>query len=319
MARFISRRDILKASVLAVAGSASTAAWGGQVHKVPARFHLGIITDEISQDFSAALDFISSYSLHFCELREFWKKNIMNATQDDLKRAKDLIAKHNLRVTDIASPLFKYNLPEMPALEEKRDTFRANFTDQDTESLLHKSFELAELFGTKKVRIFSYWRVKEPEKAYSAVRDRLAKAAETAARSGFILALENEQTCNIATGKELGRLLHEVNAPELRANWDPANAVKLGEVPYPDGYRHVEGYIAHLHIKDIRKNPSTGELDWAPVGSGVVDWEGQIKALLDAHYPGAMSLETHYRRPDGNTVESTRESLEGLIKVLAKV
>jgi hypothetical protein len=29
-----------------------------------------------------------------------------------------------------------------------------------------------------------------------------------------------------------------------------------------------------------------------------------------------MSLETHYRRPDGNKVESTRESLEGLLKVL---
>ena len=131
--------------------------------------------------------------------------------------------------------------------------------------------------------------------------------------------LENEQTCNIATGKELGRILHDVNSPALRANWDPANAVKLNEVPFPDGYRHVEGFVAHMHIKDIRKNPTTGELDWSPVGSGVVDWKGQIKALLDAHYEGAMSLETHYRRPDGNALESTRESLEGLMKVLAEV
>jgi len=29
-----------------------------------------------------------------------------------------------------------------------------------------------------------------------------------------------------------------------------------------------------------------------------------------------MSLETHYRRADKNKVESTRESLEGLLKVL---
>jgi hypothetical protein len=32
-----------------------------------------------------------------------------------------------------------------------------------------------------------------------------------------------------------------------------------------------------------------------------------------------MSLETHYRRPDGNMVESTRESLEGLLKILEEV
>ena len=29
-----------------------------------------------------------------------------------------------------------------------------------------------------------------------------------------------------------------------------------------------------------------------------------------------MSLETHYRRKDGNALESTRESLEGLLKIL---
>jgi len=28
-----------------------------------------------------------------------------------------------------------------------------------------------------------------------------------------------------------------------------------------------------------------------------------------------MSLETHYRRADGNKLESTRESLEGLLKI----
>jgi len=279
-------------------------------------FQLGIITDEISEKLEDAIDFIASYSLPGCELREIWGKNIMNSSQADLDRAKALIEQHHLKVSDIASPVMKYNLPEMPAKPEQRDTFRANFTEQDTEDLLHRSFKLAQFFGTNKVRVFAYARVDDPEKAYPYVRARLAKAAALASQNGMVLVLENEHTCNVGTGKELGRILRDVNSPGLRGNWDAGNAVMLGEVPYPDGYREVRGLIAHTHVKDVKKNPKTGKLDWAPVGGGFVDWRGQIKALLDDGYHGTMSLETHYRRRDGNKLESTRESLEGLLKII---
>lgn len=282
-------------------------------------FKLGIITDELTDNLEQALDFISSYSLAYCELRQMGQKNIMNAPQESLDQAKRLIEKHGLRVSDIASPVFKYNLPEMPARPEKRDTFRADFTDQDTGELLNKSFELARFFGTSKVRVFSYWRVEDPEKAYLAVRDRLAQAASLAAKNGMVLVLENEHECNIGTGKELGRILREVNSTNLRGNWDPGNAAMLHEVPYPDGYREVRGLFAHMHVKDVRKDPQSGKLRWAPVGGGIIDWRGQLKALSETRYDGTMSLETHYRRPDGNMVESTRESLEGLLKILEEV
>ncbi len=47
--------------------------------------------------------------------------------------------------------------------------------------------------------------------------------------------------------------------------------------------------------------------------------DGQFKALRDDGYDGTMSLETGYSRPDGNKVESTRECLEGLFRVLKSV
>lgn len=286
----------------------------GRRQRLP--YKLGIITDEIAEELEQALDFLSEYSLAYCELRELWDKNIMNLSQEELTRAKQMIQKRSLHVSAIASPVFKYNLPEMPAREEKRDTFRANFTDQDSEDLLRRVFELARLFGTSQVRIFSYWRVDEPEKAYPYVRDRLREAAAVAARNGMTLVLENEHACNIGTGKELGRVIREINSPHLRGTWDPANAVMLGEVPYPDGYGEVRGLFSHMHFKDVKKDPQTGKLSWAPVGAGCVDYRGQIKALREDKYEGTMSLETHYVRADGNKLESTRESLEGLLKIL---
>jgi len=318
MSRKITRRRLLHTGLAAIpaAGvwcSTMKFAWGA----LP--FKLGIITDEITENFGQALDFISSYSLGYCELRELWGKNVMNLSKEELGRAKDLIEKHHLRVSDIGSPIMKYNLPEMPAVNEKRDTFRADFTEQDTERLLDESFELARFFGTQKVRIFSYWRVAEPEKAYPYVRERLAKAAERAGKADMLLVLENEHECNVGTGKELGRVLKDINSQHLRGNWDAGNAAMLDEVPYPDGYGYVRGWIAHTHVKDAKKDPKTGKLEWAPVGAGFIDWTGQLKALLADGYDGTMSLETHYRRADGNKVESTRESLEGLLKIMKEV
>jgi len=324
----LTRRSFLSTSLLGLSGlcgrlygtvrSGALSPAAGDPKPLP--FKLGIITDEISEDLGQALDFITGFSLGYCELREAWNKNLMNLSRQDLERAKQLIAKHHLRVSDLGSPVFKYNLPEMPARPaEKRDTFLANFADQDTEELLRRSFELARFFGTTKVRIFSYWRVEAPEKAYPLVRERLAKAAAEAEKNKIVLALENEHECNIGTGAELGRVLRDVNSPSLRGNWDPANAVMLGEVPYPDGYQHLRGLFPHMHVKDVKKDPQTGKLTWAPVGGGFIDWEGQFKALLEDHYEGTMSLETHYRRADGNALESTRESLQGLLKILKAV
>jgi sugar phosphate isomerase/epimerase len=307
----MTRRDVLKTAVAGAVGlrAASIAETHG--------FKLGIITDELTTNLNEAADFISSYGLHWCELREMFKKNLMNSTQDELDRAKKILDQHKIQVSDIASPIMKWNLPQMPAkANEQRDEFKASFTEPDLDMLLQKSFKLARFFDTRKVRIFSYWRVEDPEKAYPMFRDALAKVAKIAAKNDIILVLENEHACNVGTGKELGRVLKDVNSPNLRGVWDPGNATMLGETPYPDGYAAVKGTFAHVHIKDSRKSAKTGKLEWAPVGGGIVDWKGQFEALHRDKYDGTMSLETHYKRADGNKVESTRESLEGLLKVL---
>jgi hypothetical protein len=49
---------------------------------------------------------------------------------------------------------------------------------------------------------------------------------------------------------------------------------------------------------------------------GFIDWKGQIQTLRKDGYDGTMALETHYLRADRNKLESTRESLDGLLKLL---
>ena len=278
-------------------------------------FKLGIIADEIADDLAQALEFIAAHSLHYCELREIWQSNMLSLTPSQLDRARELVQRYQLRVSAIASPIFKYALPGTVAKPDNPLLFHSAFTDKDSPRLLRRAFEVAQLFGTSRVRVFSFWRVSKPEDVYQRVRDRLGLAAELAKRNGITLMLENEYDTNIATAGELGRILHDINSPCLRANWDPGNDAMMNEVPYPDGHQKLKGLIAHLHIKDVKRNTRSGQLSWAAVGSGLIDWRGQLLALRQEGYQGTMSLETHYR-PSGDALATAQESLAGLMRII---
>ncbi|MGB2619014.1 MAG: hypothetical protein WBC57_17655, partial [Candidatus Acidiferrales bacterium] len=56
---------------------------------------------------------------------------------------------------------------------------------------------------------------------------------------------------------------------------------------------------------------------WAPVGGGIVDWVGQLQALHHDGFHYGLCLETHWRG-GGTPEESTRISMDGLKKTLAK-
>src|SRR6266567_2374516 len=95
----LTRRDLCKSALAAGAAFPLSA---GQTNA----FKLGIITDELSGNLEEALPFIASYHLHWCELRELWGKNIMSLSKEELDRARKMIQKHDLQVSDIASPIF---------------------------------------------------------------------------------------------------------------------------------------------------------------------------------------------------------------------
>ena len=44
---------------------------------------------------------------------------------------------------------------------------------------------------------------------------------------------------------------------------------------------------------------------WGPLGEMDVDWRGQIAALKRDGYAGAISLETHWRGPDGDRLNAS--------------
>ncbi len=270
------------------------------------KLRIAAITDEYSPDLALALSAMTATGMTGAELRVLWGKNIMDLSDDELSKAKALLAEHEMEVISIASPLLKCVLPNAPEIDGRfqQDVFAAKHTFEDQPRLTDHAFKVAEFFGAKIVRVFSYWRTVEPEKTYDAVASALHSLGDKAAPRGLTVGLENEHACNVATAAHSAKMLSMVQHPFVKLVWDPANALCSGESPFPGGYSLLpKDRIVHVHAKDCHMEDH--KPIWGPLGTRNVDWKGQIDALWNDGYRGWLSLETHWPGPGGNKMEAS--------------
>src|SRR3974390_3297881 len=101
----VSRREFVGG---AVAGAAFCVAPEMVRAMASCPFRVAVINDEISQDFDHVCSVVSKdFGLQWIELRAMWNKNITTLDDAQIADARRILAKYNLKVTDIASPLFK--------------------------------------------------------------------------------------------------------------------------------------------------------------------------------------------------------------------
>ncbi len=311
-----SRRSFLYRSAIAMTALA-TQPWRAAAQSP---FKVSVINDEISGDFDHACHVVAEeFGLRWIELRSMWGKNMIDLSSDQIADAQKILAKYNLQVTDIASPLFKTDWPDAPRSQygskgDMHAAAEATFKQQD--AILEKSIALAKTFKTNKVRCFDFWRIDDVTPFRAAIDEKLRSAADSAGKEDILLVLENEFECNTATGREAARTLNAVQSPHLALNWDPGNAVMRGELDaFPAGWDLLpKNRIHHCHCKNAVRNDA-GKIEWAPVDKGYIDWGAQFRALKQAGYRDAVSLETHWHG-GGTPEQSTRISWAGMKKAL---
>src|SRR5260370_28245937 len=117
MAARISRSEFLKTfglACLAAPFMASKSAFGSSV-PIESPFRLAVINDEIGQDFGRSCEVVArEFGMSWIELRGMWNKNILDLDANEIAEAQRILATYELRVTDIASPLFKLDWPGAP-------------------------------------------------------------------------------------------------------------------------------------------------------------------------------------------------------------
>ena len=284
-------------------------------------FRVAVINDEIGQDFGRSCEVIArEFGLEWIELRAMWNKNILNLDANEVAEARRILEKFKLRVTDIASPLFKVDWPGAPksAFSPKGAQFSADFTYEQQDEVLERSIELAKVFQTERVRCFDFWRLEDQSPYRAAMNEKLLAAAGVAGKKGVTLLLENEGACNTGTAAEAAKVLAEVKSPSFMLNWDPGNAASRAEKVFPEGYALLpKERIGHCHCKDVTRKADSNSYDWAAMGRGIIDWTGQFAALKRDGYHFAVSLETHWRGA-ATPEESTRQSWAGMKDELQK-
>ncbi|MDE0184358.1 MAG: sugar phosphate isomerase/epimerase [Candidatus Poribacteria bacterium] len=248
-------------------------------------FKIGVVSDEVSQDFQTVVDFATSFKLDSIEIRTVWGKPPQDLSETDIGEMKRILKGTNLKIAGIASPFLKCDIDNK---NERREHL----------NILKRCINLAKALDTNLVRTFAFWKTDNTEERWPEIVAAYFEPVRIAEHEGVILGMENEHSTSLATAKLTERFVREIKSPNVRAIWDPANeahADKDGEIPYPNAYHRLKTLMFHAHLKDALKNPVTGKIECVAVGEGTIDWLGQLQAFVDDGYRGHLCLETHWR------------------------
>ena len=282
---------------------------------------LGVITDEVSPDLGETLKtFYPKYQLGWAEIRNLKidgknKYVYKAATPDEIKDIRKQLDDAGVKFSILDTAFYKIPLPGTKPLHESATELNPSEGEYDRQmDELKHAADAAHALGTDKLRIFTFNRVADPDTIFDRIVEELHKALAVAKEQDVILVVENEHSCNTATGTETAKLFKAVKNRRLMHNWDPGNCFEGGEEPFPKAWNMLDHKrIGHIHLKD-----AAGKA-WKPIGSGEIDFIGQFKALKEMKYSGTLSLETHYRNAARDAYASSVESMDGLFGVLKKV
>src|SRR6266404_6510141 len=127
---------------------------------MPQLFRVASITDEFAPDIEKAVASMAEIGMTGAELRMLFGKNIIDLSDEELDRAKQICAAKGMEIMSIASPLLKCVLPGAPEVDSRfqQDMFAAKHNFEDQPRLTARAFEIAHRLGARIVRVFSYWR-----------------------------------------------------------------------------------------------------------------------------------------------------------------
>ena len=234
--------------------------------------------DEIGPSLEEQIRVLRDTGVTHFELRTVGKVNVIDFTDAQRREHKRKIDDAGLGVACVGSPCGK-----QPA-------------DADDNKLMDqfkRARDAADFFGVTMIRVFSFYpNGGEGNGPVEAIRDRaielLRMQCDLLDGTDIVMVHENEKGIYGDTGRRCSDLMKSVDSPKLRAAFDFANFVQVGDDP-AKCWPMLKPFTAHIHVKDAKRG--TGAV--VPAGEG----DGGVAAILaDAYrsgYDGFFSLEPH--------------------------
>lgn len=161
--------------------------------------------------------------------------------------------------------------------------------------LYKKGLDVFAAAGAQLVNIHPDQRVPltSPEKVRAANAEAIRELASTAGERGIVLMVENLDRM-FSDVDDLAAILDAV--PEARFHLDVGHAnLRTGQGGKNRTPKLLEAFgprLAHVHVSDNRGGQDDLHL---PLGAGLIDWRGAVRALKETGYDGTVTLEVFSR------------------------
>lgn len=221
---------------------------------------LSIFSDEAGDSLSEQIKALKENDLLYTDIRNVGGVNVLKFTLDEAKEYKKALSAEGLGVSCIGSPL------------GKRDAC----TFEEFKADLDKIIEMAKIFETDKIRLFSFYNFKGNEEM---IIDCLGAAVEYAKPHAIKLYHENELGIYGDSPKDCRYI---VDSTGCECIFDPANFVLAGH-DIAEAEKLLLPLSDFYHVKDGRYS---GEI--VPAGYG----DGNLKSLL-ANDNVTLTIEPH--------------------------
>ncbi len=239
---------------------------------------LSAFGDEIAPALDDQIEVLISEDIHHLDLRTVDEINVLDLTVNEAEMVKERLDRAGITVTAIDSPIGKV-AADVPIDEEL--------------ARLDRAIELAHLFVTPAIRIFSYYPPtanRDVDKAgyrNMVLGNLFALSAKAEAEHDVLLLLENDLGLYGDTVERLSDLLESIGSARVAAVLDPANFLLAGERPYPDAYEALKTKLGAVHVKDVRAGSVV------PAGEGDARFPEMLLGMQQEGYEGVFSLEPH--------------------------
>ena len=277
---------------------------------------LGVICDGISRDLDHALSVMDEFGLEYAELQFVGNTEVGDHTKQEIITIKKTLNKYNKIVSCLSRHIFA-------GLTSK--TQPGDVDHQRHMEALKRVIDMAHFLEAPFVRVLSIkkeqilWGKNGAEKWNVAIGawDRLASilnpAIELAKREGIKLVIETGNGTMVNSSYTAKKIIDELNAKEtLKVLWDPANCCWCHELAYPEGYNEIkDGYIGHIHIKDIKVDTPRATLEIKKMGEGQLAdlFQPIAEALRSNQYDGVISFESVYHPGNNNFEDGFRQCI----------
>ena len=224
-----------------------------------AHYILSAFADEVSSDFTKQLEYLKSKDISYIEPRNINGTGVAAITLAEAKNAKKMLDDYKIGVSSIGSPIGKISVED-------------DFADHIR--LFEHVMDIAEIFETKNIRMFSFFYPKNTDvhTHRAAVLARLEILLELAEKRGLTLCHENEKAIYGEAPEDCLDLMKHFDG-RMKSVLDMGNFAFCQKDPLK-GYEYLAPYIEYIHIKDAFYDTRI-----VPAGQG----EGKVFEILSAY------------------------------------